>query len=108
MPQLRRQLRQPPTKRQFGSRTVAKSPIAIDSAGPPENNSALYARPFTPVRRKFMRMNRSLGLTLVAAALVVAYGCGKEEPAKPAPTAGAPAAPAAPEVVVKIGHVGPT
>ena len=57
-----------------------------------------------------MRMNRSLGLTLVAAALVVAYGCGKEEPAKSTASApaAAPAAPAAPEVTVKIGHVGPT
>jgi branched-chain amino acid transport system substrate-binding protein len=58
-----------------------------------------------------MRMNRSLGLTLVAAALLVAYGCGKEEPAKQAASTAAPAAPAAPampEVVVKIGHVGPT
>ena len=55
-----------------------------------------------------MRMNRSLGLTLVAAALLVAYGCGKEEPAKQAAPTAAPAAPAMPEVVVKIGHVGPT
>src|SRR5437867_4222719 len=51
-----------------------------------------------------MRLNRSLGLTLVAAALITAYGCSKEEPKK---AAEAPA-PAAPEVVVKIGHVGPT
>ena len=29
-----------------------------------------------------MNFNRSLGLTLVAAALVTAYGCGKEEPKK--------------------------
>jgi branched-chain amino acid transport system substrate-binding protein len=56
-----------------------------------------------------MTLNRSLGLTLVAAALLTAYGCGKEEPkqqaaATPAPTA----APATPEMVVKIGHVAPT
>ena len=53
-----------------------------------------------------MRINRPLGLTLVAAALAVAYGCGKEEPAKQA--AAPAAAPAMPEVVVKVGHVGPT
>ena len=29
-----------------------------------------------------MKFNRSLGLTLVAAALVTIYGCGKEEPKK--------------------------
>ena len=55
-----------------------------------------------------MRFNHPLGLTLVAAALLTAYGCGKEEPKKadaPAPTA---AAPAMPEMTVKIGHVGPT
>jgi len=55
-----------------------------------------------------MTLTRSLGLSLVAAALLTAYGCGKEEPkpqaAAPAPTA----APAMPEEVVKIGHVGPT
>jgi branched-chain amino acid transport system substrate-binding protein len=55
-----------------------------------------------------MIITRSLGLSLVAAALLTAYGCGKEEPksqaAAPAPTA----APAMPEAVVKIGHVGPT
>ncbi|HEY3031237.1 MAG TPA: branched-chain amino acid ABC transporter substrate-binding protein, partial [Bradyrhizobium sp.] len=56
-----------------------------------------------------MRLNRSFGLTLVAAALLAAYGCSKEEPkqATTAPAA-APAAPAVPEVTVKIGHVGPT
>ena len=56
-----------------------------------------------------MTLNRSLGLSLVAAALLTVYGCGKEEPkqqaAAPAPAA---AAPAMPEIVVKIGHVGPT
>jgi branched-chain amino acid transport system substrate-binding protein len=51
-----------------------------------------------------MHMSRKLGLTLVAAALITIYGCGKEEPKK----AAAPAAPAAPEVLtVKIGHAGP-
>jgi branched-chain amino acid transport system substrate-binding protein len=55
-----------------------------------------------------MRINRSLGLTLVAAALVTAYGCGKEEPAKQAAAPAPGAAPAMPEVVVKIGHVAPT
>src|SRR3989440_1569257 len=54
-----------------------------------------------------MRLNRSLGLTFVAAALVTAYGCGKEEPKKVESPATA-AAPAMPEVTVKIGHVGPT
>jgi branched-chain amino acid transport system substrate-binding protein len=53
-----------------------------------------------------MRLNRSLGLTFVAAALVTAYGCGKEEPKKVEAPATA-AAPAMPEAVVKIGHVGP-
>jgi branched-chain amino acid transport system substrate-binding protein len=54
-----------------------------------------------------MRLNRSLGLTIVAAALVTAYGCGKEEPKKVEAPATA-AAPAMPEAIVKIGHVGPT
>ena len=52
-----------------------------------------------------MTFNRSLGLSLVAAALLTVYGCGKEEPKQ----ATAPATPPpAPETVVKIGHVGPT
>src|SRR6185436_17261990 len=50
-----------------------------------------------------MNTNRKLGLTLVAAALVTFYGCGKEEPKK----AEAPAAPAEDVVTVKIGHAGP-
>src|SRR5438552_9973058 len=54
-----------------------------------------------------MKFNRSLGLTFVAAALVTAYGCGKEEPKKVEASA-TTAAPATPEAVVKIGHVGPT
>src|SRR5438874_4742803 len=54
-----------------------------------------------------MNFNRSLGVSLVAAALVTAYGCGKEEPKK-AEMATPAAAPAAPEMTVKIGHVGPT
>jgi branched-chain amino acid transport system substrate-binding protein len=55
-----------------------------------------------------MNFNR-IGLTLVAAALVTAYGCGKEEPKKAeAPkTTTAPAAPADDTVTVKIGHAGP-
>ena len=53
-----------------------------------------------------MNMNRKLGLTLVAAALVTFYGCGKEEPKKAeAPKAAAP--PAEETVTVKIGHAGP-
>ena len=56
-----------------------------------------------------MTLNRSLGLTLVAAALLTVYGCGKEEPKQAAtPASASAAAPAAPEMVVKIGHVGPT
>ena len=35
-----------------------------------------------------MRFNRTLGLTLVAAALMTAYGCGKEEPKKAAEAPG--------------------
>jgi branched-chain amino acid transport system substrate-binding protein len=54
-----------------------------------------------------MKLNRSLGLTLIAAALVTVYGCGKEEP-KTAAAPAAPAAPAMPEVTVKIGHAAPT
>jgi branched-chain amino acid transport system substrate-binding protein len=54
-----------------------------------------------------MTLNRSLGLTLVAAALLSVYGCGKEEPKQAATTTPA-AAPAMPEAVVKVGHVGPT
>src|SRR5205085_9106275 len=60
-----------------------------------------------PFRRKFMNLNRSLGLTIVAAALVTAYGCSKEEPKK-VETPATAAAPAMPELTVKIGHVGPT
>src|SRR5208283_5195245 len=59
-----------------------------------------------------MTLNRSLGLSLVAAALLTVYGCGKEEPKQQAAAPAAPAAPAAapamPEMVVKVGHVGPT
>jgi branched-chain amino acid transport system substrate-binding protein len=50
-----------------------------------------------------MNLSRKLGLSLVAAALVTAYGCSKEEPKK----AEAPKAPAEEVVVVKIGHAGP-
>jgi branched-chain amino acid transport system substrate-binding protein len=55
-----------------------------------------------------MKLNRSLGLTFIAAALVTVYGCGKEEPKKVAAPAAPAAAPPMPEVTVKIGHVGPT
>jgi len=52
-----------------------------------------------------MTKSRQLGLTLVAAALVALYGCGKEEPKKAeAPKA---AAPVEEVIVVKIGHAGP-
>ena len=50
-----------------------------------------------------MNLSRKLGLSLVAAALVTAYGCSKEEPKK----AEAPKAPAEDVVTVKIGHAGP-
>jgi branched-chain amino acid transport system substrate-binding protein len=53
-----------------------------------------------------MNMNRKLGLSLVAAALVTFYGCGKEEPKK-AEAPKAAAAPAEETVTVKIGHAGP-
>jgi len=57
-----------------------------------------------------MEINRTLGLTIVAAALLTLYGCGKEEPKKaeaPAPAAAA-APPPPPEITVKIGHAAPT
>ncbi len=50
-----------------------------------------------------MNMTRKLGLTVIAAALVTVYGCGKEEPKK----AEAPKAPVEEVVVVKIGVAGP-
>ncbi|KAB2842284.1 MAG: ABC transporter substrate-binding protein [Burkholderiales bacterium] len=54
-----------------------------------------------------MKHVRTLGLTLIAAALVGVYGCGKKEEAKPAAAPKAEAPAAKPEVVVKLGHVGP-
>ena len=56
-----------------------------------------------------MNMTPKLGLTLIAAALLTAYGCGKEEPkkAEPPKAAAAPAAPVEEVVTVKIGHAGP-
>jgi len=51
-----------------------------------------------------MKIAHKLGLTLISAALVTVYGCGKEEPKK---AAEAPKAPAAEEITVKIGHAGP-
>ena len=50
-----------------------------------------------------MKISHKLGLTLISAALVTFYGCGKEEPKK----AEAPKAPAEESVTVKIGHAGP-
>ena len=50
-----------------------------------------------------MKNTHKFGLTLISAALVTFYGCGKEEPKK----AEAPKAPAEEVVVVKIGHAGP-
>src|SRR4030095_12106954 len=51
-----------------------------------------------------MNVTHKLGLTVVAAAVLALYGCGKEEPKK----AEAPkAARAEDAVVVKIGHAGP-
>jgi len=54
-----------------------------------------------------MNMSRTLGLTLVAAALVTVYGCGKEEPKKAEAPKAAAAAPAEETITVKIGHAGP-
>ena len=54
-----------------------------------------------------MNMSRKLGLSLIAAALLTLYGCGKEEPKKAAEAPKAPAAPVEEVVVVKIGHAGP-
>jgi branched-chain amino acid transport system substrate-binding protein len=54
-----------------------------------------------------MQVPKRLGLTLIAAALVAAYGCSKTE--EPKKTAEAPkaAAPAEETITVKIGHAGP-
>jgi branched-chain amino acid transport system substrate-binding protein len=54
-----------------------------------------------------MIMTRKLGLTLVAAALITMYGCGKEEPKKAADAPKAATPPAEEVVVVKLGHAGP-
>jgi branched-chain amino acid transport system substrate-binding protein len=53
-----------------------------------------------------MKIAHKLGLTLISAALVTVYGCGKEEPKKAAEAPKA-AAPAEDTVTVKIGHAGP-
>jgi len=53
-----------------------------------------------------MKIAQKLGLTLISAALVTVYGCGKEEPKKSAEAPKA-AAPAEETVTVKIGHAGP-
>jgi branched-chain amino acid transport system substrate-binding protein len=51
-----------------------------------------------------MKLQRTLGLSLLAIAMAVSYGCGKkEEPKKEEPKK----VEAAPETVVKIGHAGP-
>ncbi|CAG0963434.1 Leucine-, isoleucine-, valine-, threonine-, and alanine-binding protein [Burkholderiales bacterium] len=50
-----------------------------------------------------MNIPKKLGLSLVAAALVTVYGCGKEAPK----TAQAPAAPVEEVVTIRIGHAGP-
>src|SRR5580765_345595 len=54
-----------------------------------------------------MNKTRAFGLTIVAAALFTAYGCGKEEPKKAAEAPKAAAPPAEEVVTVKIGHAGP-
>jgi branched-chain amino acid transport system substrate-binding protein len=54
-----------------------------------------------------MTLSKKLGLTLLAAALATAYGCGKEEPKKADAPKAAAAAPAEDVVVVKIGVAGP-
>ena len=55
-----------------------------------------------------MNMSRKLGLSVVAAALITVYGCGKQEEPKKAEAPKAAAAPPAEEVVVvKMGHAGP-
>src|SRR5436190_5777321 len=50
-----------------------------------------------------MNVTHKLGLTVVAAAVLGLYGCGKEEPKK----AEAPKAPAEETITVAIGHAGP-
>ena len=55
-----------------------------------------------------MIMSKKLGLTLVAAAVITVYGCGKQEEPKKAEPPKAAATPPAEEVVtVKMGHAGP-
>lgn len=54
-----------------------------------------------------MNMSHRLGLTLVAAALVTVYGCGKEEPKKAEAPKAAAAAPAEEVVTAKVGVAGP-
>src|SRR6187551_1756446 len=53
-----------------------------------------------------MKIAHKLGLTLLSAALLTVYGCGKEEPKKSAEAPKA-AAPAEETVTVRIGHAGP-
>jgi len=66
-----------------------KQEITVGGGGQAANTAAWLAR-------------AGAGVTLVAAALITAYGCGKEEPKK----AAAPAA-VDDSVTVKIGHAGP-
>ena len=54
-----------------------------------------------------MLFNRKLGVALVAAALVTAYGCSKQEEPKKEAEAPKAAAPAEETVTVTIGHAGP-
>jgi branched-chain amino acid transport system substrate-binding protein len=54
-----------------------------------------------------MQFKRKLGYAFVAAALVVAYGCGPKEEPKKAAEAVAPKAPAEDVATVTIGHAGP-
>jgi branched-chain amino acid transport system substrate-binding protein len=58
----------------------------------------------------FLEISMQMKWTAVALAATMVVACGKKEEATPAPApaAAAPAAPAADNVVVKIGHVGPT
>lgn len=54
-----------------------------------------------------MIMSKKLGLTLVAAAVITVYGCGKQEEPKKAEAPKAAAPPAEEVVTVKMGHAGP-
>src|SRR5581483_7051738 len=65
------------------------------------------ARPSPIARSPCMKTTRQIGFTIVAAAILAAYGCSKEE-SKTTTTTAAPATPAAADTMtVKIGHAGP-